>query len=61
MARMEQMAEMGRATVSVGRMLAQLSLEETEAQLICASQEYTIDHLQCRSSEQSTISLTIRP
>jgi hypothetical protein len=36
MARMAQMAEMGRVTVSVDRMLAQLSLEATEAQLTCA-------------------------
>ena len=36
MARMGQMAEMGWVTVSAGRMLGQLSLEATEAQLTCA-------------------------
>ena len=36
MARMGQMAEMGMATVSVDRMLGQLSREATEAQLTCA-------------------------
>lgn len=36
MVRMEQMAEMGWATVSVDRMLGELSLVATEAQLTCA-------------------------
>ena len=35
MERMEQMAEMGWATVNVGRMLGQLSLVAMEAQLTC--------------------------
>ena len=36
MGRMAQMAEMGWATVSVDRMLGQLSLEAMEAPLSCA-------------------------